>query len=48
MKMLIEDIERNGERGREALPAASTEITDEMRSEAEQIVSEASAEDANP
>ena len=48
MKMLIEDIERNGERGREALPAASTEITDEMRSEAEQIVSEALAEDANP
>lgn len=46
MKMLIEDIERNGERGQQPLPAASTEITDEMRSEAEQLVSGASPEHA--
>jgi hypothetical protein len=39
MKMLIEDIERNGERGQQPLPATSTEITDEMRSEAERLVS---------
>ncbi|HEY0918053.1 DUF305 domain-containing protein [Devosia sp.] len=38
MKMLIDDIERNGERGQQALPARSAEATDEMVSEAEQLV----------
>lgn len=33
MKLLIEDIERNGNRGAEALPPRSTEITPEMRRE---------------
>lgn len=47
MKMLIEDIERNGERGQQPLPATSTEVTDEMRSEAEQLVSGASPDDAD-
>lgn len=47
MKMLIEDIERNGERGQQPLPATSTEITDEMSSEAEELVSGASPEDAD-
>jgi hypothetical protein len=30
MKMLIEDISRNGERGKVKLPARSTEVTPEM------------------
>ncbi|MBD8065107.1 DUF305 domain-containing protein [Devosia sp. PTR5] len=38
MKMLIADIEQNGERGQQPLPAAATEITDDMRSEAEKLV----------
>lgn len=38
MKMLIDDIERNGERGQRVLPARSAEVTDEMVSEAEQLV----------
>lgn len=46
MKMLIEDIEHNGERGQQPLPATSTEITDEMRSEAERLVAGSSSEDA--
>lgn len=40
MKLLIEDIEENGEWGGEALPPRSTEITDEMRREIEELVSE--------
>lgn len=38
MKLLIEDIERNGERGTDPLPARSTEITSEMRQEIEEAV----------
>jgi polyhydroxyalkanoate synthesis regulator phasin len=38
MKRLIEDIEENGERGMDELPARSTEITDEMLSEIEEYV----------
>jgi hypothetical protein len=38
MKLLIEDIERNGERGTAPLPARSTEITSEMRQEIEEAV----------
>jgi len=38
MKMLIEDIQRNGERGQGALPAASAELTPQLRQEAEQAI----------
>lgn len=38
MKRLIEDIEEQGDRGRENLPPRSTEITPEMRQEIEAIV----------
>lgn len=38
MKLLIEDIERNGERGTAAVPAGSTEITPDMRMEIREIV----------
>ena len=44
MKMLIEDIERNGERGTEPLPPRSAETTPEMVEEAEALVSGASAD----
>lgn len=47
MKMLLEDIERNGERGQQVLPARSTEITQEMISSAEELVNPGSQED-NP
>lgn len=33
MKLLIQDIERNGKRGDAALPARSTEMTPEMQRE---------------
>ncbi len=46
MKMLIADIEQNGERGQQPLPAAATEITDDMRSEAEKLVNGPQAGDA--
>ena len=42
MKMLIEDIEQNGERGSETLPARLAEVTSEMVSEAERQVAGAS------
>jgi hypothetical protein len=48
MKMLIEDIGRTGERGQQPLPARSTEISDEMTSEAELLVRGASSEGAVP
>jgi hypothetical protein len=38
MKRLIEDIEENGERGMDELPARSTEMTDEMLREIEEYV----------
>jgi hypothetical protein len=38
MKMLIEDIERNGERGEQPLPPRSAETTPEMVSAAEEAV----------
>jgi hypothetical protein len=38
MKRLIQDIEENGGRGTEPLPARSTEITEEMRREIERMV----------
>jgi len=38
MKLLIADIEENGERGAEELPPRSTEITDEMWREIEELV----------
>ena len=44
MKMLIEDIERNGERGTEPLPPRSAETTPEMVEEAEALVSGAPAD----
>jgi hypothetical protein len=45
MKMLLEDIEQNGERGQEVLPARSTEITPEMTSSAEERVNPGSQEE---
>jgi hypothetical protein len=48
MKMLIEDIDRNGERGQQELPARSTDITPEMASEAEELVNPGTQEDAAP
>jgi hypothetical protein len=39
MKQLIADIEENGEEGTGPLPPRSTEITDEMRREIEDMVS---------
>jgi hypothetical protein len=38
MKLLLDDIERMGERGEAKLPARSTEITPEMEREIEQVV----------
>jgi hypothetical protein len=38
MKLLIEDIEQNGERGTKELPARSTEITPEMEQEIQEAV----------
>lgn len=38
MKRLIEDISTNGERGRVALPARSTEITPEMQRKIDEVV----------
>jgi hypothetical protein len=38
MKLLIEDIERNGERGTTPLPARSTEVTSDMLQEIEEAV----------
>jgi hypothetical protein len=38
MKQLIADIEENGEQGTEPLPPVSTEITDDMRQEIEELV----------
>lgn len=38
MKLLIDDIERNGERGAEELPPGSTEITPEMERQIEEVV----------
>lgn len=38
MKLLLDDIARNGERGGERLPARSTEITPEMMREIEEAV----------
>ena len=38
MKLLIEDIERNGERGTTALPPRSTEITPEMQEKISDVV----------
>lgn len=38
MKLLIGDIERNGERGRVELPARSTAITPEMEEEIREAV----------
>lgn len=38
MKQLIEDIERNGERGTTELPARSTEVTPDMREEISKMV----------
>jgi hypothetical protein len=40
MKLLIEDIQENGELATEPLPPRSTEITDEMRREIQELVSE--------
>jgi hypothetical protein len=40
MKRLIEDIEENGELSTEPLPPRSTEITEEMRREIEDLVTE--------
>jgi hypothetical protein len=40
MKQLIADIEENGEQGTEPLPPGSTELTDEMRQEIEELVNE--------
>jgi hypothetical protein len=40
MKLLIEDIEENGERGTEALAPRSTEITEDMQREIEELVGE--------
>lgn len=48
MKMLIEDIDRNGERGQQPLPARSAEITSEMTAEAERRVAGSSSESSNP
>lgn len=38
MKLLLEDIDQNGERGEKALPPRSTEITPEMRRKIEEVV----------
>jgi len=38
MKLLIDDIERNGERGSVALPARSTRVTPEMESQIREAV----------
>jgi hypothetical protein len=38
MKLLIQDIEENGEMGTEPLPPRSTEITEEMEREIEELV----------
>lgn len=38
MKLLLEDIDQNGERGEEPLPPRSTEVTREMRREIEKAV----------
>lgn len=38
MKLLLDDIARNGERGEAKLPARSTEITPEMERKIEQVV----------
>ncbi len=38
MKMLIEDIQRNGERGQTPLPAKSADLTPQLRQQAEQAV----------
>ena len=38
MKILINDIARDGERGATTLPATSTEITPEMEREIQQVV----------
>ncbi|MFO7605660.1 MAG: DUF305 domain-containing protein, partial [Desulfurivibrionaceae bacterium] len=38
MKLLLDDIARNGERGEAKLPARSTEITPEMEREIEEVV----------
>jgi hypothetical protein len=38
MKQLIQDIEENGERSTDPLPPRSTEITEEMRQEIQQLV----------
>lgn len=38
MKLLLDDIARNGERGKAKLPARSTEITPEMERKIEQVV----------
>jgi hypothetical protein len=38
MKLLLDDIARNGERGEAKLPARSTEITPEMERKIEQAV----------
>jgi hypothetical protein len=40
MKQLIQDIEENGEQGAEPLPPRSTEMTDEMMREVEDMVNE--------
>ena len=38
MKLLIDDIERNGERGDLPLPARSAEVTPEIEAEAREAV----------
>jgi hypothetical protein len=38
MKLLIEDIERNGKRGTTELPARSAELTPEMAREAREVL----------
>lgn len=38
IKLLLDDIARNGERGEAKLPARSTEITSEMERTIEQVV----------
>ncbi len=38
MKLLLEDIDRNGERGEAELPARSTQITPEMAREIQEVV----------
>lgn len=45
MKMLLEDIEQNGERGQQVLPARSTAITEEMVRSAEELVNPSTQED---